>query len=147
VSDSAPAARLYPSWIEIPAADLDRALAFYRHVFALHDTPLYDDTLPSGEPMRIAVLLSSDKAQQAPGVSLVQSPAHSVGHGGPQINFHVGSGAALDRARAQAAAFGGSAISPIHDEGEGVVFCTLLDSEGNRIALSAYEPQMHADAP
>jgi predicted enzyme related to lactoylglutathione lyase len=48
---------LYPSWIEIPADDLYRALAFYRGVFGLTDTPIYDE--PSG---LIAVLLPSYEA-------------------------------------------------------------------------------------
>jgi len=48
---------LYPSWIEIPVIDLQRALIFYRGVFKLTDTPLYDDP-----PAKIAVLLHSDKS-------------------------------------------------------------------------------------
>src|SRR5688572_29095140 len=82
---------LYPSWIEIPAADLVRALAFYRAVFGLTETPIYDDEPPA----RIAVLLASDKSKRNPGVSLVQSPLHTPCPGGPQVNFHVGTHAAL----------------------------------------------------
>lgn len=48
--------KLYPSWIEIPVADMDRALAFYRAVFGLVDTPLVDEP----PDMRIAVLLPSE---------------------------------------------------------------------------------------
>jgi predicted enzyme related to lactoylglutathione lyase len=40
---------LYPSWIEIPVSDLDRALAFYRAVFALTDTPFDDEPLDSAD--------------------------------------------------------------------------------------------------
>lgn len=43
---------LYPSWIEIPAADLERALRFYRVVFTLSDTPIFEES-----PARIALLL------------------------------------------------------------------------------------------
>jgi predicted enzyme related to lactoylglutathione lyase len=97
---------LYPSWIEIPAADLERALRFYRGVFELTDTPLYHEP-----PMQIAVLLPSDKSLRNPGVSLVYSPTHKAGDAGPQVK-QLG----------------------------GVRYITLLDSEGNRIALSSYEP-------
>jgi hypothetical protein len=62
---------LYPSWIEIPASDLERALAFYRGVFGLTDTPLYNEP-----PATIAVLLPSEKSVRNPGVSLVKSPLH-----------------------------------------------------------------------
>lgn len=126
---------LYPSWIEIPAIDLERAIAFYRAVFELSDIPLYDEA-----PMRIAVLLPSEKEVRAPGVSLVQSPAHYAGASGAQINFHVDTHAALGAALTQAKAHGGTVNGELVDMGDGVHYITLLDSEGNQIALSSYEP-------
>ncbi|HSL31764.1 MAG TPA: VOC family protein [Anaerolineales bacterium] len=129
-------ASLYPSWIEIPVADFDRALAFYRAVFELTDTPLYEDE-PS---MQIAVLLPSDKSTRAPGVSLVRSPQHNPGGGGVQVNFHVDKHAALERALETARRRGGVVLNPIVDMGDGVHYVTLRDSEGNPIAFSSYEP-------
>jgi hypothetical protein len=128
--------RLYPSWIEIPAADLDRALAFYRAVFQLTDTPLYED----GD-MLIRVLWPSDKVDRAPGVSLVKSPLHHppATPSGPVINFHLASHADLQTALEQARAFGGKIDNAIVDMGDGVKYVNLIDSEGNRIALSSYE--------
>jgi uncharacterized protein len=125
---------LYPSWIEIPAADLERARAFYRAVFGLTETPLYDEP-----PMRIVVLRMSDKDRGTPGVSLVQSPLHRPADGGAVVNFHVGSHARLAEALAQVTAHGGVIDHNVIDEGDGVRYVNLLDCEGNRIALSSYE--------
>jgi uncharacterized protein len=126
---------LYPSWIEIPVVNLERALAFYRAVFELTDTPLFDDEPPA----RIAILLPSDKSARTPGVSLVQSPLHTPCLGGPQINFHVDTHANLIRALTAATAQGGSVVAPIVDTGDGVRYVVLRDCEGNMLALSSYE--------
>lgn len=126
---------LYPSWIEIPVADLTRALAFYRAVFGLTNTPLYEEELS----MRIAVRLPSDKSVRAPGVSLVESPLHTPDGGGIQVNFHMGEHAMLESALKAALAHGGTVINPMVDMGDGVHYVTLRDSEGNPIALSSYE--------
>ena len=83
----------------MPAADLERALRFYRAVFALSDTPLFDEP-----PARIALLLPSAKTVRVPGLSLVQSPDHTPGP----------SGAVEEQARsspAPAASGGGALIS------------------------------------
>lgn len=129
-------AALYPSWIEIPVTDLNRALAFYRAVFGLTETPRYNEE-PS---MHIAVLLPSDKSIRAPGVSLVHSPLHSPDGGGVQVNFHMGAHAALDTALKTALEQGGAILNPIVDMGDGVRYVMIRDSEGNPIALSSYEP-------
>ncbi len=124
---------LYPSWIEIPAADLARALAFYRAVFGLHDTPIYDEP-----DMQIALLLPSEKSTGKPGVSLVRSPLHRPGDGAV-VNFHVGGHAELATALGAAVAQGGVAVAPVVDMGDGVRYVNLRDCEGNPIALSSYE--------
>ena len=125
----------YPSWIEIPAADMERALRFYRAVFELSETPRYDEP-----PMLIAVLTPSEKSVEKPGVSLVQSPHHTPGPQGAQVNFHVGSYARFAAALELIPVYGGSLREPVVDMGDGVQYVTLNDCEGNIIALSAYEP-------
>lgn len=129
-------AKLYPSWVEIPASNLERAIAFYRVVFELDEIPVYDDFPPA----RIAVLLPSDKRVQNPGVSLVQSPTHVPSRHGALINFHVGNHAALEKAVEMALANSGSITLPVVDMGDGVKYLVLIDCEGNAIALSSYEP-------
>lgn len=125
---------LYPSWIEIPVHDLARALAFYRAVFELTDTPIYDEPA-----MQIAVLRASDKSVERLGVSLVCSAEHRPHPGGVLVNFHVGSHVALAAATERAVAHGGSLAGPVVEQEDGVCYTTLRDSEGNSIALSSYE--------
>lgn len=125
---------LYPSWIEIPVTNLERALSFYRTVFELTDTPLYDEP-----PAQIALLLASDKTLRSPGVSLVQSQTHKPYDGGSQINFHLDSHSALDAAIIRVKACAGVVDTEIVDMGDGVRYITVLDCEGNRLALSSYE--------
>ena len=126
--------KLYPSWIEIPVNDMDRALAFYRAVFELTDTPLYDDEPPA----LIAVLLPSDKSVHNPGVSLIRSPQHTPSAGGGQINFHIGDYASFNKALEAVKAYGGHIHETVEME-DGVKYAVLADSEGNTIAISAYE--------
>ncbi|MEZ4592975.1 MAG: VOC family protein [Chloroflexota bacterium] len=129
-------AKLYPSWIEIPVSNLERAIQFYRSVFSLEEISVYEDY----PPMRIAVLLGSEKSVQNPGVSLVQSPTHVPSKYGALINFHVGTHAALENAVATAVTNSGAISEPITDMGDGVNYLVIIDSEGNSIALSSYEP-------
>jgi predicted enzyme related to lactoylglutathione lyase len=127
---------LYPSWIEIPVNDIQRAQAFYCAVFGLTNTDHYQE-----EPAtQIIVLLPSDKSVRGPGVSLVQSPQHRPCRGGVQINFHVGAHAALDAAMDAALAHGGELAASMVVMDDGVRYATLYDSEGNPIAISSYEP-------
>ena len=128
-------APLYPSWIEIPVTDLDRARTFYRTVFALTDTPTYDNT----PPLRSVVLRPSVKEQGVPGVSLVWSPEHTPSRGGVEINFHVGAHARLTTALEQVERSGGTVRGAVVEESDGVRYVRLWDSEGNPIALSSYE--------
>lgn len=131
--------QLYPSWIEIPVLDLERAVAFYRLVFGLSDMPRYDD----GPELQIVVLRPSKKEGRVPGVSLVRSPLHQPGEGAI-INFHLASYAALEAVVAQIVANGGAQRAAIVDMGDGVRYVNVRDCEGNPLALSAYEAPAEA---
>jgi predicted enzyme related to lactoylglutathione lyase len=126
---------LYPSWIEIPVDSMQRALAFYRTVFGLSHTPIYEE-----ESSTIAVLLASEKDMRSPGVSLVKSPLHKPANGGAVINFHVDTHQTLYNALAQIREFGGAVDTDVIVMEDGVRYINVLDCEGNRIALSSYEP-------
>lgn len=128
-------AKLYPSWIEIPVLDIERATAFYRGVFDLTDTPQYFE-----EPdQAIVVLLPSEKDMRAPGISLVRSRLHRPSEGAI-VNFHVESHNELETAIERIRAMGGEVRGPVKDMGDGVRYVNLRDSEGNPFALSSYEP-------
>lgn len=129
---------LYPSWIEIPATDLDRAVAFYRSVFEIEEVTLHQFD-EGGESMHVALLLASDKGSARPGVSLVKSPRHQPCAGGPQVNFHVGTPADLLRAIRAVIAAGGLVVRQAVEMSDDVSYAVVRDSEGNTIALSAFE--------
>ena len=129
---------LYPSWIEIPVLDLDRAVAFYSRVFQLEGVTLHEFN-EDGMLMRVAVLLSSDKHMKGPGVSLVQSARHQPDAKGIQVNFHVGINDVLSRALLALMNAGGGIVKPPIDMDDGVRYAIVQDTEGNTLALSAYE--------
>ncbi len=131
---------LYPSWIEIPVNDLERAAAFYSRVFRIGSVSRheYDE---DGMPMRVVVLLASDKGGRAPGLSLVQSARHVPNENGVQINFHAGEHAMLDRIISEVTGAGGRIAKPAMNMGDGVRYAVLQDSEGNTIAVSAHQAE------
>ena len=128
----------YPSWIEIPVHNLERAVLFYRGVFNLSEVPSYDLD-EEGMPMRVIVLLTSDKSVKGPGVSLVQSTRHKPSVDGLQVNFHVGDHATIDRVLGAVSRFGGEIVKPVIDMGDGVRYAVIRDSESNTVAVSSYE--------
>ena len=75
-----------------------------------------------------------------PGVSLVKSPLHKPHDGGPILNFHFDTHQALKTAIERIKELAGKVDTEIVDTGDGVHFVNVLDCEGNRIALSSYEP-------
>ena len=125
---------LYPSWIEIPVTHMERTLRFYRGVFDLTDTPVFEELVSI-----IAVLLPSDKRAHAPGASLVKSPLHRSADGGAIVNFHVDTHHALDIAVQRVTELGGKVDTAIVSMDDGVRYVNVLDCEGNRIALSSHE--------
>lgn len=126
---------LYPSWIEIPVEDLARALNFYRTLFGLSDTPTFDHD-PN---MQGALLRPSNKNQGVPGVSLVQTPQQRPSPQGVRLNFHLGPYAALQQALQRVPQLNGQVLQPIADDGDGVQYALVTDSEGNCFTLSAYQ--------
>jgi predicted enzyme related to lactoylglutathione lyase len=126
---------LYLSWLEIPVEDMARALAFYRALFGLTETPRFDEP-----PALIAVLSPSDKAARRPGVSLVQSPDHRPSLGGALANFHLGDHRQLGEALNTVTAYGGQVRGPLTTMDDGVRYVLVRDCEGNTIALSSYDP-------
>ena len=56
------------------------------------------------------------------------------------VNFHIDTHDALEIAIAQVRLLGGKVDMQLVDTGDGVRYINVLDCEGNRIALSSYEP-------
>jgi predicted enzyme related to lactoylglutathione lyase len=132
---------LYPSWIEIPAIDLDRAVAFYTRVFQVTGVTFHDFD-EAGLDTRVAVLQASDKTVKGPGVSLVQSARHQPHANGVQVNFHVGSHDELRNALQALVNAGGIIVKPPVELDDGVRYAVVQDTEGNTLALSAYDEKV-----
>ena len=118
---------IYPSWIELPAKDADRAAAFYRAVFEFEASEVYDD----GE-RRVSILLHP--ADGKPGLSVNETKNFEPSTNGTLIYLNVGSDLApfLERA----VAVGGKILTPQTNMSETSVYAIIQDSEGNAVALS-----------
>ncbi len=120
---------LKPSWVEIPATNLERAMAFYQAVFALPLTEVLAD-----EVRRITILAAPTPAGRA-GVSLNQTANFTPSDRGVLVYLAVEGDLAGYLSRAEAA--GGAVVEPLHIRPAGGSFATIRDSEGNLLTLNA----------
>ena len=114
------------SWFEIPVVDIERAIAFYEHVFEME----LERTVIDGHPMALfpdAVESGSASGALATGDSYVPSVD------GTRVYFRVDDVAAT---LARASERGGTLLYPVTEVGEQGVIAEFADTEGNRIALS-----------
>ncbi|MGE3812138.1 MAG: VOC family protein [Candidatus Nanopelagicales bacterium] len=113
------------SWFEIPAADLDRAAAFYE---ALLGSPLERDVVDGHD----AAYLPAPDGEGAAG-ALMHGDSYVPSLEGTRIYLGVDD---VESSVARALAAGGDLLYPPTRVGE-LVVAEVSDSEGNRIALSA----------
>jgi uncharacterized protein len=118
---------IYPSWIELPAKDADRAATFYKAVFEFDASEVYDD----GE-RRVSILLHP--ADGKPGISVNETKNFEPSTNGTLVYLNVGSDLAPFLERAVAA--GGKILTEQTNMSETSVYAIIRDSEGNAIALS-----------
>lgn len=110
-------------WLDIPVADLDRAIAFYTAVL---DVPLHCEKY---EQLRFAIL---DHDQGNGGCLVVDPDAISPTHG-PLVYMNV-NGRIRD-AVSKVLALGGKVTQDVHAIGPYGFRALVTDSEGNRLAL------------
>jgi predicted enzyme related to lactoylglutathione lyase len=122
---------IYPSWIEIPARDVDRAAVFYQAVFAFDYGEVYDD----GE-RRVAILIQPSDGK--PGVSLNETKNFEPSSKGTLMYLNVGSDLAPFLERVTAA--GGTIITPQTPMSATSTYAIIGDTEGNALALSFSQP-------
>jgi predicted enzyme related to lactoylglutathione lyase len=111
-------------WFEIPAYDLDRAVAFYEELFAVR---LRRETMAGVE---LAIFPGGQ-----PGVSgaVVKGTPYRPGEG-PVI--YLDSSGRLDAMLARVPGLGGTVAVPKTALPEGMgAFAHIIDSEGNRVGL------------
>jgi predicted enzyme related to lactoylglutathione lyase len=113
-------------WFEIPAQDIDRAIAFYSAIF---DTELQKMEVNQGYPM--AMLPES----LGGGGAIVQGDIYIPTEGGVLIYLNVGD--QFDSIYEKVEAAGGKIAMPKHSMGEYGFSAFIIDSEGNKIGLAA----------
>lgn len=112
-------------YFEIPVTDLDRAIAFYQHVFAIE---LTRDTV---DGYKMALFPYSEGGEGASG-ALAKGDVYVPGKAGPVLYFAVDS---IDQILERVAAISGVVLYNKKSIGEQGYVAEIEDSEGNRIAL------------
>lgn len=113
------------TWFEIPAADLERAKAFYEHVLGV------ELTVQALGPLKMAWFPMRQGTPGATG-SLVQSEAYEPSHKGTLVYFGVED---IETALRQVEAKGGKVLGAKKSIGQYGFVAHFEDSEGNRVAL------------
>lgn len=114
------------TWFEIPVVDMERAVAFYEHVFGIE----LERTVIDGHPM--ALFPETDEPGSAAG-ALATGDSYVPSIDGTRVYFRVDDAAAT---LARAVERGAEVLYPVTDVGEQGVVAEFGDSEGNRIALA-----------
>ncbi|WP_025135370.1 VOC family protein [Achromobacter sp. DH1f] len=114
--------------VEIPAADLERAMHFYRHVFGIAFDGVVDlhDSKMAYFPFQ--------EGQDGASGALAQGPAYVPTLHGPIVYFGVPD---IDDALQKAQDLGSDILFPKTQAGPDWLVAEIRDSEGNRIALQA----------
>lgn len=117
------------NWFEIPANNLERAVAFYEHVLG---TKL---TLHDMGPLKMAWFPGTPGATGATG-SLVQAESYVPSHQGSLLYFSVPD---IEAALKKVPEKGGRVLHGKKSIGEYGFVAHFEDCEGNRVALHATE--------
>lgn len=115
------------AYVELPVADLDRAMAFYTAVFGF---ALERQTIDGYD---MALFPAAEGAAGASG-ALVKGDVYVPGKTGPIVYFGVSD---IDAVIARAKARGAKILYDKKDVGAFGFVAEIEDSEGNRIALNA----------
>ena len=111
------------NWVEIPAADFDRAVRFYGAVLGRE--------VPVGEFMGVPHGFLQDDQGERGGAVIPGEPVS----GGPLIYLNAAPDLAAAVARVETA--GGRVVQPTTPIGEQGAIAIIADSEGNRVGLHA----------
>ena len=118
------------NWFEIPALDYPRAKTFYETVLDLKITNAPMPDMEYG-------MFPYDNDAEGVGGGIVKYEGYKPSADGPVIYLNAGEDLAPALARVEAA--GGKVIMPKTDIGENGFMATLLDTEGNRVALHSWK--------
>ncbi len=114
------------NWIEIPAADLDRAVKFYNTI--LNDTCRVEDFMG----MKMAILPMGGEKEGAGG-ALVEADGFKPSTEGTLAYLNSGHDLSTVLSRVEGA--GGKIIMPKTSIGEPGYIALIIDCEGNKVGL------------
>ena len=117
-------------WIEIPVKDIERAMTFYQAVFNLQSTEVMTDDV-----RRTTTLV--DTSTGGPGISLNQTRDFEPSNKGVLVYIDAGEDLTQQLNRVESA--GGKIVEPKTPMGEAGNYATILDTEGNILALYSYK--------
>jgi uncharacterized protein len=117
-------------WIEIPVKELERAVAFYQAVFQLQPTEIMTDAV------RRTTTLVNTTEQGGAGISLNQTANFEPSNKGTLVYLDAGEDLTHHLQRVETA--GGKIIEGKTSMGEAGNYATILDTEGNCLALYSY---------
>jgi uncharacterized protein len=118
-------------WVEIPVKDIERAAKFYQAVFDLQPTEISDDGA-----RRVTVVANISPEGKA-GISLNQTRNFEPSDKGTLVYFDVGEDLTDHLNRVEGA--GGKIVERKTSMGETGHYATVLDTEGNVLALYSYK--------
>ena len=116
------------NWFEIPVSNLNRAKAFYEHVFGV--------TLSLNEmgPMKMAWFPMNPQGTAGATGTLVQGDGYTPSHAGSLVYFSVGD---IETTLKNIQNKGGKTLMPKMSIGQHGFIAHFEDCEGNRVALHA----------
>lgn len=117
-------------WIEIPVKDLERAMQFYQAVFEFQPTEILEDGV------RRTTTLINTSPEGRPGISLNQTHNFEPSDKGPLVYLDAGEDLTDHLNRVEPA--GGKIIEAKTSMGAAGNYATILDTEGNAVALYSY---------
>lgn len=112
-------------WVEIPVKNLERAMQFYQTVFELQPTEVIDEAV-----RRTTTLVMTEGG---PGISLNQTRNFEPSDKGVLVYLDTGEDMPAYLKRVETA--GGKVVEPKTSMGSAGYYATILDSEGNMLAL------------
>jgi uncharacterized protein len=118
-------------WVEIPVKDIERAMQFYQTVFELEPVEIVDDGI------RRTATLFNGSAEGVAGISLDQTRNFEPSDKGVLVYMDAGEDSTEHLRRVEAA--GGKVVEPQTSMGGAGNYATILDTEGNMLALYSYK--------
>ena len=115
------------NWFEIPVIDMQRAKMFYSNVLEVEMM----DMPPMGDDTEMVAFPWEEGATNASG-ALFKSPDAEPSDAGARLYFHCED---LNSELSRVEQNGGKILVPKTSIGEHGFFATILDSEGNKVAL------------